>query len=134
MIDQFVKVARSYVGTPFHWHGRIPGAGLDCSGVIVCAGREVGLEFPCPKKYTRTGHIEVMEECLSARCVKVAMPAHGDILVLDYPGGPGHLMILDGHQVIHASDDPRFMSVLTQPFDRSIQERVVAIYRIREGR
>ncbi len=40
--EDFVRVARSYIGTPFHHQGRLPGVGLDCAGVIVCALAECG--------------------------------------------------------------------------------------------
>jgi cell wall-associated NlpC family hydrolase len=41
--EDVVRVARSYIGTPYHHLGRVPGIGLDCAGVVICVGRELGL-------------------------------------------------------------------------------------------
>ena len=41
-----VRVARTYIGTPFHHMGRLPGVGLDCAGLLVCVARELKLVAP----------------------------------------------------------------------------------------
>ena len=40
---RLIEVARGYVGTPFHHAGRLPGVGLDCIGVPVCAATRMWL-------------------------------------------------------------------------------------------
>lgn len=42
---EILGAARSMLGTPFHHQGRLPGVGLDCAGLIVCAFRAVGVEL-----------------------------------------------------------------------------------------
>lgn len=37
-----LSMARRCLGTPFKIHGRVPGAGLDCVGLIIVAGRSCG--------------------------------------------------------------------------------------------
>lgn len=135
VVEGFVNAARSYVGTPFHWHGRVPGVGLDCSGVIVCAGRQVGLEFPSPRKYTKADQCQVIYECLSAHCRKIDLSktklASGDILVFEIEGGPGHIMVVDGETVIHATDEPCFKAVVQQALTSEMLDRVSACYRLK---
>ena len=134
-IEAFVAAARSYVGTPFHWHGRVPGVGLDCSGVIVCAGLEVGLEFPSPKKYTKANQSTVIADCLSVHCRRIDLAKtnlqSGDILVFEIEGGPGHIMVVDGDQVIHATDEPCFKSVVRQALTEDILSRVSCCFRLK---
>ncbi len=38
------SVARKFIGTPFVHQGRVPGAGLDCVGLLVAVAREMGIE------------------------------------------------------------------------------------------
>lgn len=39
------EVASNYIDTPFVHQGRVPGSGLDCVGVYVCAAHAVGLKL-----------------------------------------------------------------------------------------
>jgi len=49
----YLARARSYLGTPFRHQGRKPGMGLDCVGVLVCAGRAEGIEVTDTPNYRR---------------------------------------------------------------------------------
>lgn len=52
------ETALAYQGTPFHPNGRLPGIGLDCIGIAVCAYRANGFDviddlcygFPPPRE------------------------------------------------------------------------------------
>jgi cell wall-associated NlpC family hydrolase len=44
MILQLADIAEQWIGTPFVWRGAVPGAGLDCAQLVICALREAGLE------------------------------------------------------------------------------------------
>lgn len=35
--------ARTFIGTPYHHQGRVPGVGLDCIGVLTCVCKRFGL-------------------------------------------------------------------------------------------
>lgn len=48
-----IAAARSFIGTPFHHQARLPGVGLDCIGVPVCAARTVGLPVVDSTDYRR---------------------------------------------------------------------------------
>ncbi len=43
--DYIVNLARGFVDTPYHHHGRLPGEGLDCAGVLVAVANIIG--YPC---------------------------------------------------------------------------------------
>lgn len=42
MSSRSASIARRMVGTPFAKHGRVPGVGLDCVGVVIETARAVG--------------------------------------------------------------------------------------------
>ena len=42
--DVYLK-AREYIRTPFHQQGRLKGIGIDCIGIAVCVGSELGLRY-----------------------------------------------------------------------------------------
>lgn len=39
-------IARSFIGTPFHDHGEVKGAGVDCATFLKCVFTEAGLVAP----------------------------------------------------------------------------------------
>lgn len=114
-----VRVARTYLETPFHHRGRLPGVGLDCAGIIICAARELGLvaaDFDVPA-YTPTPDGRTMLEWCRAHMKSVARVnmQPGDVIVLITDVHPQHLGILGdyrhgGLSIIHAAnnaDPPR---------------------------
>ncbi|MDY6077274.1 C40 family peptidase [Mobiluncus sp.] len=44
--EAFVEKVRSYIGVPYVWGGTDPAKGLDCSGLVQTAAREVGVTLP----------------------------------------------------------------------------------------
>lgn len=43
---QIVECARTFLGTPFRHQGRLKGTALDCIGLPICVGRELGIQVP----------------------------------------------------------------------------------------
>jgi hypothetical protein len=41
--DQVDAIVRTWVGTKFHDHGEVKGAGVDCAKLLLCTFREAGL-------------------------------------------------------------------------------------------
>lgn len=135
------------VGTPFHWHGRLPGVGIDCSGLIIKAAEMCGINFSFKGKYSRANQAQVIDAALREHCdpvitIELLMAQctgdaaswlkPGDIFFLDITAGPGHLMIYTGETVIHASDKPCFMQVIEQPFTEPDDlDMISAVYRLR---
>ena len=98
-----VRVARSYLGTPFHHAARAPGMGLDCAGVIICVMRELALcapDFDVPPYIPTPDGVSMLALCEQhMRIVPRAQMQPGDALVLITDKYPQHLGIL--------GDDPR---------------------------
>lgn len=44
--DLVDAIARTYIGTPFHDHGEVKGAGVDCATFLKCVFTEAGLVEP----------------------------------------------------------------------------------------
>jgi hypothetical protein len=116
--SDIVRIARTYLGTPFHHRGRTPGVALDCAGLLVCDARELGLvsaDFDVPS-YTATPDGTMIEWCdryMGARATKKSMQPGDAICLITQrePGAPEqHLGILadyrhGGLSIIHASND-----------------------------
>jgi cell wall-associated NlpC family hydrolase len=87
--EKIVAKIMEHLGTPYIWGSRNPEKGLDCSGTIVFALRELGLE---PKKYNATA------ADLWKQCSRVYIPQVGDLIF--YGGGllsgPSHVMVYMG--------------------------------------
>ncbi len=135
--QEIVRVARSYVGTPFHHMGRLPGVGLDCAGVLVCAARELKLvspDFDVPG-YTPTPDGTSMVEWCNQYMRQVGQHAMqpGDVVLLIAEAHPQHLGVLGdykpgGLSIIHAAtvaDPPRVIETRLM-FSR--MQRFVAAY------
>ena len=134
-----VLVARSYVGTPFHHMGRVPGVGLDCSGVLICTGRELGLvppDFDVPP-YTPTpdGH-SMIEWCdTHMRRVSQVEMRPGDAILLVVDQHPQHLGILANYphadfSLIHAASNASPPRVIETRLMFSRTQRFVAAYEL----
>lgn len=135
--DEIVRVARSYVDTPFHHAGRTPGLALDCAGVLICVGRELGLwsaDFDVPQ-YTPNpdGHtmIELCEKHLVRIPREVARP--GDVICTISSRDPQHLGVLadyrhGGLSVVHASNATRPPRVVEQRLMFYARMRLASVF------
>lgn len=132
-----VRVARSFIDTPFHHMGRLPGVGIDCAGVLVCAARELDLvaaAFDVPA-YTPTpdGHsmLRWCEEYMTP--VSQADMQPGDAILLISELHPQHLAILGdyahgGLSIIHAATAAHPPRVIETRLLFSRSQRFVAAY------
>jgi cell wall-associated NlpC family hydrolase len=88
----FVALVRSYVGTPFHHQGRLPGVGMDCPAPIVCACWHFGLK---PREFDVVGYPRVPDGVTLQRyCdehmtrIAPALLQPGDAVLVAWAGGP----------------------------------------------
>lgn len=109
--DDIVRVARSYIGTPFHHMGRRPGVGLDCAGVVICVAKElslVPLEFAVPS-YSPSPDGTLLMLCkLHMTRIEESEMQPGDVIVLRRFEEPQHMGVLGAHRhgglsLIHAA-------------------------------
>lgn len=69
--EGLAAAARKYLGVPYRWGGTDPKTGLDCSGLVQLAFRDIGIP-DCPRTST-TIH-------LWSKLRKVSTPVIGDVL------------------------------------------------------
>lgn len=139
---RIVQVARGYVGTPFHHRGRLPGIGLDCAGVAVCLGRELGLlpaDFDVPAYNETPAGWEVLLWCdQHLRAVPREAMQPGDVLVTISDKYPEHVGILGDYrhgglsliQASRAAHPPRVIETRLM-FSRA--QRFAACYEFRDA-
>jgi cell wall-associated NlpC family hydrolase len=133
-----IAYARGCVGTPFLHRGRLPGVGIDCLGIVICAAREFGLvppdfdlvypEVPDGAEFMRGANRYM------TRLPKAAMQA-GDVLLLITYRLPQHMGILapyrhGGFSLIHAANSLRPPRVVETRLMFTQQEQPVAVYAI----
>lgn len=129
-----VRVARSYLKTPFEHLGRQPHRGLDCAGLLICAARETGIWKPDfdvngysrPITYEHRGteawetRAAMIRECLDRYFVRIELEAiqPGDVAVLftgrmpvhmglvAERGQDGSLSVVHAHHIIGVQESP----------------------------
>lgn len=101
-----VTAARAYLGTPYVHQGRVKGKGVDCLGLGICVGRELGFlpDSFDRQDYTRQPVPAVLLAGLRAHLqeIPVSEAQPGDLLVLDVAGQPVHVGFRTDHGLIHA--------------------------------
>lgn len=130
IIDDVILAARSYVGTPFHHGGRLPGVGLDCIGVIACAAKEAGIAHRDMLAYPMRPNGQLRTE-LSAQLDRVESAQPGDVLEMTFGGEPHHVALYTGPTLIHAYATVR--RCVEQPMVQIWWDRITGIYRFKEA-
>jgi len=132
-----VRVARTYLETPWHHMGRLPGVGLDCAGVPVCVARELGLvapDFDVPAYMPTPDGREMLEWCNTYMTpVAMADMQPGDVVVVITDVYPQHMAILGdyvhgGLSIIHASNASHPPRVIETRLMWSRTQRFVAAF------
>ena len=103
--EEIAAAARACVGTPFRTHGRVPGRGLDCVGLVAHVGRSLGLSAHDETGYGLTGNGARIEAGLARAGLVPVAPGQarvGDVLLFDLGRGLLHLAIRSEHGIIHA--------------------------------
>jgi len=135
--QKIVDTVRGYIGTPFVHQGRLPGVGLDCAGVIVCALQQQGFVIDDVRGYGRLPHNGMLLAAVQKYCSKIALgdvrPA--DILLFRPRREPQHLaMVVDTDPVmmVHALADLAIHRTVEHILDDYWLPKLVACYRIEE--
>lgn len=102
--EQIVGKAREYVGTPFRHQGRIKGLGLDCVGLPLCVGEDLGLKDKDGKPFLKTDNAnysdQPQDQFVHQEAVRrmIAIPSSelrdGDMVTLKVPSIPCHVAII----------------------------------------
>jgi NlpC/P60 family putative phage cell wall peptidase len=112
--EDIVRVARSWIGTPYHHQGSVRGIGADCLGLVRGVWREIyGYEAEAPPPYSRdwaeAGGAETMLAAAARHLVAIApaTAAAGDVVIFRLrPGAIAkHAAILSSEKtMIHAME------------------------------
>lgn len=129
--NEFITAARSYIGTPFQHQGRLPGVGLDCAGVIVCAAKAGGFSVSDVTGYATVPSGGLLEQAVLDHCERIMLDATqtGDIMLFKFLYEPQHLAIFDNGMLIHAYNSVG--KVVENGFDAVWHSRLVGCYRLR---
>jgi cell wall-associated NlpC family hydrolase len=106
--EAILAAARSWLGTPWRHQGRLKGIGVDCGGLIIGVGRELGLLDFDTQAYGRIPDgrklRKICVEHLLAKPVTDVEPS--DVLLMRVTRHPQHLAIVGGRSepfsLIHA--------------------------------
>lgn len=112
--DDIVRVARGWIGTPYHHQGSVRGVGADCLGLVRGVWREIyGREAETPPPYSRdwaeAGGVETMLAAAARHLIAIApaMATTGDVVIFRLRPGTvaKHAAILSGAStMIHAME------------------------------
>lgn len=132
---QVIAEARSWVGTPFHHQGRLKGVGVDCAGLLICVGKELGLSDFDVTGYARVPDGRMLQAHCDAHLIRIARDEvrPGDVLLMRWRRYPQHVAIMaDGGEpcsIIHAYEDVG--RCVEHRLDETWAARIVQAYRIR---
>ena len=131
--SQIVETVRSYLGTPFQHQGRLKESGVDCVGLLVCLGRDLGVELQDSTAYRRRPDGTLLQEMIDAQLERIPDDAAlqpGDILLIRYRA-PQHAAIVTNTEngvltCVHAIEN----GVVEHRFDSRWTSRICGRYRI----
>lgn len=128
--QKFIDVALGYVGTRYRHQGRVPGIGLDCGGLVVCAAREAGVNVVDMAGYSSLPSALQLVSVMRKNCDEVREMKPGDILAFAWGAEPQHLAVLisDTH-IVHSHAAAR--KVVTHRLDAEWRGRMTNIFRFK---
>lgn len=115
--EAVVACARSWVGTPYHPHARVKGAGVDCAQLLIAVFSETGLlqEFD-PGTYPTQWHLHADEELLKEWVEQFAVSIAeedarpGDVVIYKFGRTFSHAgVVISWPTIVHAWQKSRLV-------------------------
>lgn len=101
--DQVVSQAQTWLGTPWHHQGRLKGVGVDCIGLLIGVGKELGIPLQDYQEYGRFPDGQHLANELARQTIKKnSQPTPGDIMLFRVYKMPQHIAICTPTGLIHA--------------------------------
>jgi len=104
--EALARAAEALVGTPFRLHGRDPGRGLDCVGLVAASLAAIGRAAPAPMRYglRNTDIAAALRFAAGAGLIETDGPVRPGDVLLARPGPAQHhlLVAASGGHFIHA--------------------------------
>jgi len=132
--DDFLAAARGMVDTPFRHQGRLPGIGLDCGGLAICALIQCGYPVNDPRGYGRLPAKGMLEQALLDHCDRIALAdlLPGDLMAFAFRTESQHIAIVTSLapvMLLHAYADVG--KVVENGCDATWQNRLRGCWRLR---
>ena len=134
--EAIVAAARGWLGTPWRHQGRLKGVAVDCAGLVVGVGRELGLLAFDTRAYGRIPDGQRLRALCDQhlRPKPVAEVAPGDVLLLRFTRHPQHLALAGDRgtpfSLIHAYAEAG--ACVEHGADAKWLRRIVAAYAYRQ--
>lgn len=140
---QIQDVARTWQGTPFADKGRTKGRGLDCVGLVLCVGEELGVVGADDRPLRGDDYMDyhsqpagtlVHDHCCKRLLRKLPRDIRpGDIVSMRLPDYPTHVAIITesaaGHlYIIHAYDGLLTKKCVEHILDFKWRRRIVGAF------
>lgn len=132
--SEIVAAARSFLGTPWHTTGRVPGVGIDCAGLIILTFQTLGCPIRAVDSYGTAGDLfELLEAEVQRYCDEVPGPEiDGDILLFRSRLMFNHAGIFVApSSMIHSYNSPAINKVVEHDLTGSWRARLYRTYRYR---
>jgi cell wall-associated NlpC family hydrolase len=134
--EQLALEARSWLGTPYHHHGRVKGVGVDCAMLLAEVFERCGLiDRPEPGFYPVDWHEHRREELFigwieSCGARETESPAVGDVAVFRFGRTYSHgaIVVAPDLQMVHALIGRGV--VLVRPTEAPLQGRACRFYTV----
>lgn len=138
--SEIVAEAKSWLNTPWHHQGRFKGVGVDCIGLVIMVGVDLGLldatlmEIEELHNYGRFPQAVRLIKYLDENFDRIpkTQGRPGDVGVFQFsPAGEKHMGILSEYGIIHALNSPSVMKVVEHRIDDRWRGYMVRVYGFR---
>ena len=126
-----VRVARTWLGTPYHHQGRVKGAGVDCAGLLGGVAKELGLSGFDVTGYSGRPNGDSLTRVCQEQMTPITLEqlSAGDVLLFKFEAHAGHLGIFIGDNTLIHSYMPR-RQVVEHSLDARWWSLVAGQYRL----
>ncbi len=131
----FLRAVEGMMGTKFRHQGRVPGVGVDCVGVVVCALKAAGGLVNDKTDYSRIPSNGVLVKSIKEHCDQInrSEVTLGDIMLFHFGHEPQHVAVItsmDPITLTHAYSSSG--KVVKNGFDDVWERRLIACFRIKD--
>lgn len=129
-VDELIREAREWVGTPFVHQGRRKGVGCDCAGLCQGVAKNKGIEVDDIFGYSRYPNPKMLLSHLNTVLIAIEKSdmRPGDVVIFTVKGVPQHMGLLTDKGIIHA-DETKDKVVEHAVGDR-MRSKIYKVYRI----
>jgi len=129
--DNLIETARQYLGVPYLHHGRDK-RGMDCIGLFVACGRELGIPIWDDLTYTTKVNPKHLIAGLNQHAVQDVRPVlePGRMALMQFSSGAGltHTALITEQGILHAYNKRR--AVVEHRINDAWKKRIIRTYKL----